>query len=143
MSKSRRRRCRICHELFRPDPRVQARQKTCGRPPCQQARRAQTQAEWRRCHPDYFVERRLRKRLEQEELAREALEGAGKSSPPCRPTARYPAAPRVAPAWRRLPWDLIQAELGVLTADVLAQMTWLVARKHRRSRAGPLRGATS
>jgi hypothetical protein len=50
--------CPYCQRSFRPHPRVGSRQKTCGSPSCRKARKAQTDARWRRenpdcCHGDY------------------------------------------------------------------------------------------
>jgi hypothetical protein len=44
----RRRRCPFCHTLFRPHPRLGARQWTCGAPACQRERHAQSCRAWRR-----------------------------------------------------------------------------------------------
>lgn len=44
----RRRRCKHCDRQFDPDPRVAKRQKYCGRPECQRARRRRTARIWRR-----------------------------------------------------------------------------------------------
>lgn len=43
----RRRRCRYCRRLFRPDPRVKGRQFACSDAPCQERRRIDTQGKWR------------------------------------------------------------------------------------------------
>jgi hypothetical protein len=53
MGLGRRRRCRQCGEFFRPDPRVGARQRTCGADACQRARRRQNVADWLDRHPEY------------------------------------------------------------------------------------------
>lgn len=45
-------RCPFCHELFRPDPRLGARQWACGAPACQRRRHAQNCRAWRRRHRD-------------------------------------------------------------------------------------------
>jgi len=46
--RSRRRRCPFCHTLFRPHPRLGARQRTCGARACQRERHAQSCRAWRR-----------------------------------------------------------------------------------------------
>ena len=46
--RSRRRRCPFCQTLFRPHPRLGARQWTCGAPACQQQRHAASCRAWRR-----------------------------------------------------------------------------------------------
>lgn len=54
--------CRICRRWFRPHVRVGARQRTCGRPECQQAQRKQTLKAWRVRNPDYFTAWRIQAR---------------------------------------------------------------------------------
>lgn len=51
---SRRKRCRFCRELFRPDPRLGSRQIACSAAECQKARKKQSQASWVARHPGYF-----------------------------------------------------------------------------------------
>lgn len=48
MPRVRRRRCVSCKTLFRPDPRVGPRQRTCGAPACQRQRHAASCRRWRR-----------------------------------------------------------------------------------------------
>ncbi len=48
MPRVRRRRCTCCKILFRPDPRVGPRQRTCGAPTCQRQRHAASCRRWRR-----------------------------------------------------------------------------------------------
>ena len=134
MSRSRRKRCCICQEPFRPDPRVGARQKTCGEPACQRARHAERQALWREKNPDYFTNRRLRERQRQAELAAAELARVElRAGEPV--SVRAPPAPELPHPWRCIPWDLVQAELGVLTADVLA-LVIRVLTSHLSARGG-------
>ena len=64
----RRRRCACCKTLFRPDPRVGSRQRTCGAPACQRQRHAASCRRWRRRnravtrthYPDYVHPARAR-----------------------------------------------------------------------------------
>jgi len=102
----RKRPCCICRRWFRPDPRVGIRQRACGQPECQAARRKQTQASWRARSPDYFIGRRMQ--------ARGAL-----SQPP--EPLRLPAP------LNRLPWDIAQDEFGVKGADFIGVMGVLLA----------------
>jgi hypothetical protein len=51
MPRVRRRRCVCCQCLFRPDPRVGGRQRTCGAPACQRQRHAASCRRWRRRNP--------------------------------------------------------------------------------------------
>jgi len=120
MQRLRRKRCCICKELFRADPRVGAGQVTCGAVACQAARRREMQSAWRGRHLDYDVDRRMRLRLAQEEKAMADLTTGGWCDPAIRP--RVPSLPRSPPLGRRLPWDLIHSVLGTLQTDVLAQL---------------------
>ena len=47
MRQQRRRKCRHCGELFRPDPRNLRHQRYCSSPPCRQASKAGSQRQWR------------------------------------------------------------------------------------------------
>ena len=60
---TRRRRCRICHELFTSDPRVGLRQKACGSPECQTERHRLDCKAWRERERPAEDEERLRRRL--------------------------------------------------------------------------------
>lgn len=60
----RKRPCRICHRWFRPHPRAGDRQQACSAAPCQAERRRRAVAAWRRRHPDYDRDDRLRRRLQ-------------------------------------------------------------------------------
>ena len=46
------RKCPYCKRSFHPHPRVGSRQKTCASPSCKKARKAKTDARWRRKNPD-------------------------------------------------------------------------------------------
>lgn len=99
--------CCICRSWFRPDPRVGARQRTCGRVECQDVRRRKMQAVWRGRHPDYFAAHRI--------LTRSAQ-------------ARAPEPLRLPSPFNRLPWDIAQSEFGVKGADFLGVMGGLLLR---------------
>ncbi len=60
----RKRPCRICQQWFRPHPRAGDRQRTCSASSCQAERRRRAVAAWRRRHPDYDRDDRLRRRLQ-------------------------------------------------------------------------------
>lgn len=118
----RRRRCTVCGELFRADPRVGPRQRACSRAQCQQERRKDTQSQWRERNPDYFMDRRLRVR---------ALAARAAQSPPVGPAdelARRPAPLGVPVELRRIPWDLAQDEIGVQVTDFIAVVACLLVR---------------
>jgi hypothetical protein len=110
--------CCICRQWFRPDPRVGARQRTCGQRECQEGRRRRMQAAWRARSTDYFIARRIQ--------AREVL--------------RQPPEPlRLPPPLSRLPWDIAQSEFGVKGADFIGVMGTLLLRAAQSEfRAYPL-----
>ena len=68
MPRVRRRRCVSWTRLFRPDPRIGPRQRTCGTPACQHERHAMSCRRWRRRnravtrshYPDYVGPARAR-----------------------------------------------------------------------------------
>jgi len=51
-SRSRRKRCPHCGDLFDPDPRAKDRQKHCSQPSCQKQRQRLNEKVWREKHPD-------------------------------------------------------------------------------------------
>ena len=95
--------CRICRRWFVPNRRVGRRQRACSAPACQIARRAKTQASWRRRNPDYFIAHRLQRR---------------------RVTAEHAAVlPLVLPPpLSQLHWDLAQDTFGVVGTDFLGHL---------------------
>src|SRR5215471_8936517 len=107
MPAPRKRPCSICRRWFRPYPRVGARQRACGKPDCQAARRKKTQARWRAKNPDYAAGYRLQRRNSQE---------------------RTPEALRVPAPLNRLPWDLAKDEIGGKATDFLGVMSALLVR---------------
>jgi hypothetical protein len=56
MSQQRRRKCRHCGALFRPDPRNIRHQRFCSKPPCRRASKAASQRRWlaKADNRDYF-----------------------------------------------------------------------------------------
>jgi len=56
MTKQRRRKCRNCGDLFRPDPRNLRHQRFCSKPPCRRASKARSQRRWlaKPDNRDYF-----------------------------------------------------------------------------------------
>jgi hypothetical protein len=97
--------CCICRHWFVPDGRVGRRQRACSAPACLVARRAQTQASWRRRNPDYFIAHRVqRRRLQAEET-------------------QAPVLPlSLPPPLSQLPWDLAQDTFGVVGTDFLGHL---------------------
>jgi hypothetical protein len=73
-------------------------------PACQTARRARTQASWRRRNPDYFTAHRLQRR------------GAAHQ-------AGIPVDPlSLPPPLSHLPWDIAQDTFGVVGSDFLGHL---------------------
>ena len=97
--------CRICRRWFVPDRRVGRRQRACSAPTCQIARRAATQASWRRRNPDYFIAHRVQRRR----LRADDVQGG---VPPL----------VLPPPLSQLPWDLAQEEFGVAGTDFLGHL---------------------
>ena len=56
MAQGRRRKCKCCRRLFRPDPRNRHHQRYCSQPRCRAARKAECQTRWlaRPENHDYF-----------------------------------------------------------------------------------------
>jgi hypothetical protein len=103
----RKRPCSICRHWFRPDPRVGVRQRACGKPECQAARRKKAQAPWRAKNPDYAAGYRLQRRSAQE---------------------RAPEPLRVPAPLNRLPWDVAKDAIGGKATDFLGVMSALLVR---------------
>jgi len=102
---ARKRPCRICRKWFSPQPRAGDRQHICSDPGCQTERHRRACASWRRRHPDYDREDRLRRRL---------LRGV-----------RSPPGPLTADPLRRIDWkvarDAVGLEVGQSPASVGAR----------------------
>ena len=109
--KHKKRPCSICRRWFLPDPRVGHRQKTCGSM-CHKALAAKRGAVWRRKNPDYEEHHRLVADLARAE--RVAIE----IQPASHPIAR-------------LPWRLVQTQLGGKMAVVLAVALRLQSQPHK------------
>jgi hypothetical protein len=111
--------CCICRHWFTPDRRVGRRQHACSATACQIARRAQTQASWRRRNPDYFIAHRVqRRRL----MADEAQAGL------------LPLV--LPPPLSQLPWDLAQEAFGVAGTDFLGHLGRVVLIAVQDQKAG-------
>jgi len=108
--------CSICRRWFYPDRRVGERQRACSERSCQVARRARTQACWRRRNPDYFTARRLQlRRVSQEEGA--VLEPL-----------------QLPPPLSHLPWDMAQDEFGPVGTDFLGHLGQVLLRSGQDQR---------
>jgi hypothetical protein len=95
----------LSSNLVVPDGRVGHRQRACSAPTCQTARRARTQASWRRRNPNCFIAHRMqRRRLEAEE-------------------AKGAVLPLVLPPpLSQLPWDVALEAFGLTGADFLSHL---------------------
>ena len=107
MPKVRKKPCRICRRWFQPDARVGERQRACGKPECQVARRQKTQADWRKRNLDYALAWRLDQRAAQ--------------TPPPEPL-RLPAP------LAQLPWNVAKDQFNPQGADFLGVMSALILR---------------
>ena len=107
MPKVRKKPCRICRRWFQPDARVGERQRACGKPGCQSARRQKTQADWRKRNPDYTIAWRLDQR-------------AAQTSPP--EPLRFPAP------LNQLPLNVAKDQFSAQGADFLGVMSALILR---------------
>ena len=108
MPEARKRPCTICRRWFRPDPRIGVRQRACGRPECQTARRSKTQAGWRIRNPGYAAAYRI----EQRAIA---------ADPPAEPL-------RMPPPLNQLPWDLAKDQFGTEGADFIGVLGGVLLR---------------
>lgn len=117
----------ICRHGFVPHPRVGDRQRACGEPACQRARRKRNQDDWRGRHPGYFIEWRARERA-----------GRGESNPI--------EPPRLAPPLSQLPWAFAQKTFGIEGSDFLGSLGRILVRhakdEIRRQPTGSTRGST-
>ena len=108
MPEARKRPCSICRRWFRADARVGGRQRACGKPECQTARRQKTQASWRRRNPGYAIAWRIDQR-------------AAQTQPP-------PETWRMPPPLNQLPWEFAKDQFGSQGADFIKVMGALIIR---------------
>src|ERR1039458_513504 len=108
MPEARKRPCAICRRWFRPDARAGDRQRACGKPECQAARRQKTQASWRRRNPGDAIAWRIDQR-------------AAQTQPPPDPL-RLPAP------LNQLPWEFAKDQFGSQRADFIGVMGALMIR---------------
>lgn len=77
----RKRPCRICRCWFIPNPRVGARQKTCGKKECKREWHRKKCAEWNRNNAAYFKANYLQEKLESRKPGKTVPSAAPTSSP--------------------------------------------------------------
>ena len=111
--------CRICRRWFVPDRRVGRRQRACSAAACQIARRAKTQASWRRRNPDYFIAHRVQRRRVKAEHASAVV---------------LPLV--LPPPLSQLPWDLAQDTFGVVGTDFLGHLGRVLLRAVQDQKTG-------
>ena len=100
--------CCICRRWFRPDPRVGARQRTCGDKQCQRELHRKYCWQWHQRDPDYDRETRLRAKLKR-----------GKETGP------------YADPTQGLNWQVAREEIGLqalVVIDEYAKVTQIMAR---------------
>jgi hypothetical protein len=107
MPEARKRPCTICRRWFRPNPRVGTRQRACGNPECQTARRQKTQANWRNRNPGYSIAWRIDQRAAQPETS-EPL--------------------RMPPPLNQLPWHFAKDQFGAQGSDFIGVLGALILR---------------
>jgi hypothetical protein len=107
MPKARKKPCTICRRWFRPNPRVGSRQRACGNPDCQTARRKKTTADWRKRNPGYAIAWRIDQRAAQ---------------------AETPDPLRLPAPLNQLPWNFAKDQFGPQGADFIGLMGALMIR---------------
>src|ERR1700678_367192 len=107
MPEARKRPCTICRRWFRPSPRVGGRQRACGNPECQTARRSQTQEKWRSRNPGYCMAWRIDQRATQPET---------------------PDPLRLPAPLNQLPWNFAKDQFGPQGTDFIALMGAVMVR---------------
>ncbi|MDA3834655.1 MAG: hypothetical protein PF495_14820 [Spirochaetales bacterium] len=109
LRKSKKRPCRICRKWFRPDPRVEDRQRTCGDHECKRKWHAKKCAEWNRKNRTYAQENYLHEKLalavsQSDERKKPSAAGA---------TANAPVFVSHPASFPQLPRSLIEEVIGV------------------------------
>jgi hypothetical protein len=107
MPETRKKPCRICRRWFQPDPRVGDRQRVCSKPDCQNVRRQNTQASWRKRNPGYAIAWRIDQRT-------------ARTDPP--EPLRLPAP------LNQLPWSVAKDQFGQQGADLIGVTSALILR---------------
>ena len=107
MPEARKKPCTICRRWFRPNPRVGARQRACGNPDCQTARRQKTQSNWRDRNAGYSIAWRIDQRATQRE---------------------DPEPLRLPAPLNQLPWNFAKDQFGTQGSDFIGVLGALMIR---------------
>ena len=147
MSRTRRRKCRCCGQLYDPDPRNRYHQKYCSQPACRQASKAASQRRWRASPKgrDYFRGSANRQRVKAWQRAhpgywRNRRKKSGALQDHCRAQVLLPAGDKVTLTPRALQ-DLLHTQ-GLALTGLVAQLTGsalqdhIVSTTHRLIRLG-------
>jgi hypothetical protein len=108
MTDLRKKPCCVCRQWFRPNPRVGARQRVCGKAGCRASHRQKIQASWRRRNLGYAIAYRLDQRAAQTKKPTESM--------------------RVPAPLDQLPWEFAKDEFGSQRADFIGVMGALMVR---------------
>jgi hypothetical protein len=128
MTRTRRRKCGHCRQLYDPDPRNLYHQRYCGQPACRQASKAASQRRWRASPKgrDYFRGPANRQRVRTWRQAhpgywRRRHKKSGALQDHCLPQVLVPAGDKLTLAPRALQ-DLIFTQ-GLALTGLVAQLT--------------------
>lgn len=80
--RQRRRRCRVCGELYWPNAKTKVRQQVCSSPGCQKRWHQEVDRAWHARHPEYDVARRLQVLKERLQRSGDASKVVRKEVPP-------------------------------------------------------------
>jgi len=108
--------CSVCGKWFIPDRRALERQRCCGDPVCRHTQHVRTDRRYRARHPEAAARCRLRKKLSR--IRKGQAECVSAVSPP-------PAE------MRKVPWDIVNDEIGVKVTVLLGFLTRLLLRARR------------
>ena len=114
--------CSECRRWYTANPRVGARQRTCGAPECQKKRHRRVDDAWHERNESYDRERRLSSRVAKATESQRAPVAGAKDRP-----------------IREIPWAVVQEELGVEAAEITGEVVRIAVRcvqdEMRRQRA--------
>ena len=103
--------CSECRRWYTPNPRVGARQRTCGAEECQKKRHRRVDGAWHERNHSYDRERRLSSRVAKATESKQAPVAGAKDHP-----------------IREIPWAVVQEELGVEAAEIAGEIVRIAVR---------------